>query len=156
MVVLGARLGADGGPGPALARRIAHACALCAAAPPGLVVACGAGGEAGAIAAALRAAGVPERAILEEDRSRNTAENARFAARLLRARGFGRALVVTDRHHLPRALAAFRLAGLRAEGSGPPWGPGGRPLRRALVLLREAAALPATAARSLAWRLCDR
>ncbi|MBP7002209.1 YdcF family protein [Amaricoccus sp.] len=158
LVVLGARVLANGAPGPALRRRIRHARRVWAAAPAAIVVA--SGGPAGArvseaavIARALRAGGVPEAAILVEDRSRDTFENVRFAVALLRERGVRRALVVSDRHHLPRALLTFRLLGMPVTGSGPPWGSGGRPLRRARALLREAAALPWCAARAIAWRL---
>jgi uncharacterized SAM-binding protein YcdF (DUF218 family) len=158
LVVLGARLRPDGAPGPALARRIAHALALNARTAPALVVASGgpagaAPTEAAVIAAALRAAGVPAAAILEEDRSRDTVENARFTAALLRARGIGRVVIVSDRRHLPRAVLAFRLLGLAATGSGPPAGPGLGPAGRALAVAREAAALPPSLLRALAWRL---
>lgn len=47
-----------------------------------------------------------------EDRSRNTAENARFTAALVGQAGEGRWLLVTSASHMPRAVAVFRAAGL--------------------------------------------
>lgn len=158
LVVLGARVLPNGRPGPALVRRIRHARLVWAEAPAPIVVA--SGGPAGArvteaevIARALHASGVPAAAILVEDRSRDTFENVRFAVALLQARGVQRALVVSDRHHLPRALLTFRLLGMPVEGSGPPWGPNGVFRRRARAVLREAVALPWCALRAVAWRL---
>lgn len=47
-----------------------------------------------------------------EDRSRDTADNARESARLLRADGVNRVVLVTQAYHMPRARAAFAAAGL--------------------------------------------
>lgn len=47
-----------------------------------------------------------------EGQSRTTAENAANAARLLKADGIGKVLLVTTGWHMPRALQAFRAAGL--------------------------------------------
>jgi uncharacterized SAM-binding protein YcdF (DUF218 family) len=57
-----------------------------------------------------RAFGVPVRWI--EPDSRNTHENAQRSARLLRDAGVDRVVLVTHFWHLPRAVAAFRHAGL--------------------------------------------
>lgn len=54
--------------------------------------------------------GVPVRWI--EDRSRNTAENARFSAEILRKEGISVALVVTHAWHMRRAIMAFEKLGL--------------------------------------------
>ena len=54
--------------------------------------------------------GVPVRWI--EPESRNTHENAQHSARLLREAGVDRVVLVTHFWHFPRAVAAFRLAGL--------------------------------------------
>jgi uncharacterized SAM-binding protein YcdF (DUF218 family) len=70
-----------------------------------------AGSLADGMAVALREDfGVPVRWI-ERD-SRDTAENARFSARLLRADGVSRVLLVTDAMHMPRAREVFERAGL--------------------------------------------
>ena len=49
----------------------------------------------------------------QEDRSRNTAENARNVAELLGVEGVRAVLVVTHAVHMPRATEAFERAGLR-------------------------------------------
>lgn len=58
--------------------------------------------------------GVPAAAIAPEWRSGSTRENARYSAELLRARGIEDVALVTCDDHMPRALRAFRRAGLRA------------------------------------------
>ncbi len=57
-------------------------------------------------------AGVPEKAIVREDRSRNTDENARYSAEVLKARGWSKILLVTSAFHLPRAVAVFKKYGI--------------------------------------------
>jgi uncharacterized SAM-binding protein YcdF (DUF218 family) len=157
IVLLGAMLGPGGAPGPALLRRTDHAAALFAAGSARLIVATG--GPPGARPTEARvmrdrlvAAGIDPAAVVEEDRARDTLENALFASRILRARGLASAIVVTDRYHLPRALMLFWLLGLRAAGSAPSRGarvdPGGRPA----ALAREAVALPRDLLRGLAAR----
>jgi uncharacterized SAM-binding protein YcdF (DUF218 family) len=47
-----------------------------------------------------------------EERSRNTLENAKFSAEILREAGVKRVLLVTHAAHLPRAARFFSLAGL--------------------------------------------
>ena len=47
-----------------------------------------------------------------DERSRDTAENALESARLLRADGVRRVVLVTQAYHMPRARAAFVAAGL--------------------------------------------
>jgi uncharacterized SAM-binding protein YcdF (DUF218 family) len=48
----------------------------------------------------------------QETRSRTTQENAAFSAEILRAEGIRRVLLVTTAWHMPRAVQAFRVAGL--------------------------------------------
>lgn len=60
----------------------------------------------------LEAFGVPDHAIVIEDSSRNTRENAVFTERIASGRGIGRVLLVTSYWHLRRAEAAFRRVGL--------------------------------------------
>ena len=96
--------------------------------------------EAELMRRAALARGVPESALLVEPTSRNTFENAQETARLLRSRGLRSVSLVTDRTHLPRATALFRLAGLRVTGSAavPP-----SSLTRGIgAAIREMAALP--------------
>lgn len=52
--------------------------------------------------------GIPESALLLEERSRNTHENALYAAEMMRSGGWSRALLVTSASHMPRSAGAFR------------------------------------------------
>ncbi len=52
-------------------------------------------------------AGIPEKALVLEERSRNTRENAQYAAQTMREKGWNSALLVTSASHMPRAAAAF-------------------------------------------------
>jgi uncharacterized SAM-binding protein YcdF (DUF218 family) len=69
--------------------------------------------EAAAMQQLLRQMGVPENAMLLEETSRNTQENARDSARLLRERGIQQVLLVTSALHMQRALALFEAEGLQ-------------------------------------------
>ena len=67
--------------------------------------------KADAMAVALRQDfGVPVRWV--EPRSRDTYENARYSAAMLRADGVKRILLVTDAMHMPRSRVVFEGAGL--------------------------------------------
>ncbi len=63
--------------------------------------------------------GVPEAAVLTEGRSRTTYENATFVARLAAEHDIDTVLLVTRGRHMPRALGAFRKAGLDAIPASP-------------------------------------
>lgn len=56
--------------------------------------------------------GVPSAAILLEERSRNTRQNAQFTAEMLKAKGVNRILLVTSALHMRRAVSLFELQGL--------------------------------------------
>lgn len=155
IVLLGAMLGPGGTAGPALIRRTAHAAALYAAGAAGTIVATG--GPAGAhptearvMRGMLEAAGVPAAAVIEEDRARDTLENALFSIPILRARGLGPVIVVSDGYHLPRALMLFRLLGVAATGSAAPRAPTASLGDRLASLRRESVAVPRDFARGLA------
>ena len=63
----------------------------------------------------LHLAGIPARDLLWETRSRNTHENARFSARILRKTfHIDRCVLVTSAFHLRRATACFAKAGIQA------------------------------------------
>ncbi len=68
--------------------------------------------EAAAMQQLLLDLGVPASAILLEERSRNTQQNAQFSTELLRQRGIQTVLLVTSAFHMTRALAHFQHAGL--------------------------------------------
>jgi len=84
--------------------------------------------EAQAMQVFLRDLGVPDQAILLEQESRNTHENAVNSARLLHEHGINRILLVTSALHMERALMEFRAQGLevipavtdREAGTPPP------------------------------------
>lgn len=70
--------------------------------------------EAARLATRLRLAGVPRQAILLEERSRNTRENALYTRQLLTRHPEIKSLVlVTSAFHQRRALGCFRQVGLR-------------------------------------------
>jgi uncharacterized SAM-binding protein YcdF (DUF218 family) len=141
LVVLGAALRADGELGPALAERVeVAAAAFHRGAAPCLIMT----GAVEAEAMRRRAVelGVPEAAILVEKQARTTRENALATAALMRRHGLAHALLVTQRFHRPRSLAAFRRAGVAVE----PLQFDGRPARLK-QLVREAVALLVYAAR---------
>lgn len=58
--------------------------------------------------------GVPGSAVLIEDQSRNTQENAQYTRQLMAEHHFGKILLVTSAVHMPRALGVFRAAGIDA------------------------------------------
>lgn len=64
------------------------------------------------MASAMEHLGVPDAALVLEERSRNTRENARFVARLARERGVQAVFLVTSSMHMPRAALLFRHQGL--------------------------------------------
>lgn len=127
-VVLGAPGEPDGRISPVLSRRVGHAVALYRAGVVGhLLLSGGAVRHAPAEAVLMReaafAAGVPRAAVLTEERSRNTLENAGFCREIIVKRGWRRILIVTDGYHLPRALYTFRRLGMAASGAAAPLPP---------------------------------
>jgi uncharacterized SAM-binding protein YcdF (DUF218 family) len=68
--------------------------------------------EAERMAGAIVGLGVPRSALVLEERSRNTQENAEFTAALARQRGIRRVLLVTSSLHMPRASLLFNDVGV--------------------------------------------
>jgi uncharacterized SAM-binding protein YcdF (DUF218 family) len=64
--------------------------------------------------------GVPASALIQEDSSRSTWENAEYSAALLHATGANRILIVTDRLHMRRAEACFARFGFATERASVP------------------------------------
>lgn len=86
--------------------------------------------------------GVPGESCLLEANSRSTAENAKYSAELLRARGVRQVLLVSDPYHLYRARQHFRLEGIEAITVPASWTERNRkPFARAYWTLREVMAL---------------
>ena len=101
--------------------------------------------ESEMIRAALIQAGVPSETIVEESASRNTREQAREVAPMLRAKGVRQFVLITAPVHMRRSLGVFRLEGFdpvpsvsltRSEHLSPPswWLPNGG----ALLVSQEA------------------
>jgi len=57
--------------------------------------------------------GVPEDRIIEEDRARDTAQNARLTVAICRQHGFSRPVLLTAAYHLKRARMSFDAAGMQ-------------------------------------------
>lgn len=70
--------------------------------------------EAEAMRQMALAMGVPADAIVLENGARSTQENARLSAHLMFARGWRRALLVTQPYHLRRSLVLFEEEGIKA------------------------------------------
>ncbi len=68
--------------------------------------------EADDMASVLMRFGVPASAILKEDQSDDTADNARLSVLLMQQRQLHTALLVTSGIHMPRAMAAFERLGI--------------------------------------------
>lgn len=122
-IVLGAAVWPGGVPSPTLARRAAAAATAYHTGRVGRIVVSGAEGEnrpseARVMARELRAAGVPDSAIIEEDQARNTWDNVANSLALLA--DDAPIVIVTDLYHQPRArITAYRL-GRRATSISPP------------------------------------
>jgi len=111
--------------------------------------------EAQGMAHVLQNMGVPAHALLLENASRNTYENAALTADELRERGIEHVLLVTSALHMPRAMAAFgKQTGARvtaapqrpqitrpAAGGPPLWLPDWRTLDASRSIIKEYAGL---------------
>jgi uncharacterized SAM-binding protein YcdF (DUF218 family) len=56
--------------------------------------------------------GVPEDRIIEESKSRDTLENARYTRDICTRRGYRKIVLVTSAYHMKRAVTAFRKNGV--------------------------------------------
>ena len=79
----------------------------------GLADAEGTMSEAASMQAFLRDMGVPDAAMLLEERSVNTRENAQYTAQLMRDKGMQSLLLVTSALHMPRSVRLFEAQGLQ-------------------------------------------
>lgn len=123
IIVLGAGLREDGAPGPALTRRTRQGAALWHDGIAPLVLCAGGRSEyyprteAAACREILLAAGLPDGAILLEERSRSTEENAIYSKRILDENRLSRVVLVSDSYHLLRAGWLFSRQGIHAFAS---------------------------------------
>jgi uncharacterized SAM-binding protein YcdF (DUF218 family) len=149
IIVLGAAMTDRGEPGPALTRRAAHAVALWTSGHGGMIICTGGIGPAARVQRSeadgcrdvLVREGVPATAILLEDQSRTTAENARNARAIMARHGWSRATLVSDSYHVFRARLLCRRAGIEVELSPVPAAEVRSPLFYLSSLIREVAAL---------------
>jgi uncharacterized SAM-binding protein YcdF (DUF218 family) len=118
VVVLGARVYADGRPSIALADRVRTAASLVRDGHARLLVVSGGPGdgvhhETQAMRRVAEAAGVPPEQILVDRDGVNTRATARNASAILRRHGATSALAVSHGYHLPRVKSAFDREGFR-------------------------------------------
>lgn len=129
ILVLGSGLNPNNTPGRALTRRSLRGAQLYAEGYAPVVICTGgyterrARSEADACGELLRANGVPAEAILLEEGSRSTEENALNTQAILEANGWSRVLLVSDGYHLLRARWIFDIANMQVVGTGRPDAP---------------------------------
>lgn len=82
--------------------------------------------------------GIPSQAILIEEKSQNTRENAVFTAPIVESHHAKRLLLVTSAFHMPRAAAIFRRAGLQFTPVAADYRSGGAPGPLLFRLIPEA------------------
>ena len=146
IIVLGAGLLRDGRPGQALARRSLHAAELWRAGIAPAIICTGGQAEsfprseAAACREILRASQVPASAILLEEQSRSTEENAIYSKRILAGKGMANAVLVSDSYHMLRASWLFQLQGIPTYRSPAPAQRIRSPLSYPYSLIREFAA----------------
>lgn len=117
VIVFGAALYLDGSPRPALLARVQAALGFGARHSDSLYVVTGGVPQSGrteadVMADLLLSAGVPEKAILREDRSADTCDSAIACTKLLREQGYdGPVAVITSDFHMMRCVAMLRALG---------------------------------------------
>lgn len=124
IVVLGAGLTAECAPNQHGVRRVLLAVRQWRTQRSALVLITGGTGASCPVAEAMarlaRELGVPDDQVRVETASRNTHENALLSASLLRGWGISQVLLVTDRLHMKRAVAAFADAGVQVHPASVP------------------------------------
>lgn len=123
IIVLGAGLKRDLTPSAGLIRRAERGAELWKAGYAPAII-CSGGhaqwaerSEADACAEVLRENGVPAAAIVLEEGSRSTEENALYSHEIMNTRGWTSALVVSEGYHLLRASWIFSVEGIDATFS---------------------------------------
>ena len=59
--------------------------------------------------------GIPENEIIEERRSKDTSENARYAKVIIEKRAFKAPILVTSAYHIKRAVFLFEKQGIKVK-----------------------------------------
>ena len=153
-MILGSRVEPSGAPGISLRGRTMHAVRLYKRGLAPKIICTGGTGtyppaEAKVAATLAIQQGVPADDVLLEDTSTSTWENARNTARICKAHGWKRVIVVSDPYHLWRARRDFEKCGLTAFPSpaasqqwrSQPWWRLLWTCREALLVLRDLIAL---------------
>jgi uncharacterized SAM-binding protein YcdF (DUF218 family) len=122
IIVLGSAVYPGGRASPSLYARMQRAIELYRAGyAPALILSGGVGGNPPSEARVMRQialnAGVPESALILEENSHSTEENLANSKRVMDARGWHTALIVSDPFHLLRAETIARDLGMNAYGS---------------------------------------
>jgi uncharacterized SAM-binding protein YcdF (DUF218 family) len=145
IIVLGAGLNPDNTPSEAMRRRTEHAANLwrqdvapiiiCSGGLPGRATR----SEASACQELLEGHGVPGEAVILEERSRSTEENALDSRAIMDANGWQTAVIVSDGYHLLRASWLFERAGIESYASPVSFG-AVNPIQLVVVMGREVVA----------------
>lgn len=145
--LLGAAVSPDGGPSPALARRIAGA-ARAATEHPLAPIFCSGGvgrhgpAEAVVMAGELLRRGVAAERLRMDGESRDTFQSVLALVAFLRGAGLDRCVVCTDDFHAPRVRMMLAVMGVASQ-AGPVGAARGAPRRYlARMRAREALAIP--------------
>ncbi|NLP31533.1 DUF218 domain [Oligella ureolytica] len=106
-------------------RRLDTAEALYAAGKAPLIIVSGGANEgtvseARGMESSLLSLGVPAEAIVREDSSQTTRENALYTKRKMEEQGVDSVLVVTSALHMPRAMGVFKSLGIKAYAAQNP------------------------------------
>jgi uncharacterized SAM-binding protein YcdF (DUF218 family) len=112
IIVLGYKADSDGNPTPRQLARVTEGVReYMRGVAPRLILTGGPASnrfvEAKVMARVAQSEGVPESAIFVEPRAEDTIQNACYAARIMKARGWRSAEVVSSGYHLPRAAIIF-------------------------------------------------
>lgn len=125
IVVLGAGLSRDGRAGYALTRRSAHAAELWHQGLADSIICTGGvaqnqiRSESDGCLDVLLRHDVPESAVILEDKSASTEENAIYSREILLGNGFDSVILVSDSYHLFRARYIFETAGINKISLSP-------------------------------------
>jgi uncharacterized SAM-binding protein YcdF (DUF218 family) len=147
IIVLGAGVDPNGTAGFALTRRTRLGAELYAQGSAPLVMCTGAipynrpVSEASACREVLLTNGVPTDAILLEERSRSTEENALYAKEILTQNNLNSAIVVTDSFHAFRSRFLFEAMGINVSMAVVPPNSIRNPVTYLMSLMRESVAL---------------
>jgi uncharacterized SAM-binding protein YcdF (DUF218 family) len=127
IIVLGAGLNDDETPGYALTRRSLHAAELWKQGyAPNIICSGGYTGghqrsEADGCREILLSQGIPSGAIVLENQSHSTEENAIYSRSILEANNWSTAILVTDSFHILRSRIIFQSLGYTVTLSPVPW-----------------------------------